>query len=87
MAKMLLDAVVAVDLLAAMEGVNADRIGTVGHSLGAKEVLYLAAFDERIKVTVSSEGGIGTRFSNWDAPRTPRAAGVGCTAALLARRR
>ena len=34
----------------------------------AKEVLYLAAFDERIRVTVSSEGGIGTGFSNWDAP-------------------
>ncbi len=68
MAKMLFDAQVAVDLLASMAGVNADRIGAVGHSLGAKEVLYLAAFDERIKVTVSSEGGIGTRFSNWDAP-------------------
>jgi len=40
----------------------------VGHSLGAKEVLYQAAFDERIKVSVSSEGGIGTKFSNWDAP-------------------
>jgi dienelactone hydrolase len=68
MAKMLFDSQVAVDLLASMAGVNADRIGAVGHSLGAKEVLYLAAFDERIKVTVSSEGGIGTRFSNWDAP-------------------
>src|SRR5262249_56356979 len=27
--------------------------------------LYLAAFDDRVKVTVSSEGGIGTKFSNW----------------------
>ena len=34
---------------------------------GAKETLYLAAFDERVKATVSSEGGIGTKFSNWDA--------------------
>jgi len=68
MAKMLFDAVVAVDLLAAMPEVDAKRLGAVGHSLGAKEVLYLAAFDERVKVTVSSEGGIGTRFSNWDAP-------------------
>jgi dienelactone hydrolase len=68
MAKMLLDAVVALDILARQPEVDAKRLGAVGHSLGAKEVLYLAAFDPRVKVTVSSEGGIGTRFSNWDAP-------------------
>jgi dienelactone hydrolase len=68
MAKMLYDAVVALDILAGLPGVDAGRLGVVGHSLGAKEVLYLAAFDERVKVAVSSEGGIGTRFSNWDAP-------------------
>jgi dienelactone hydrolase len=68
MAKMLYDALLAVDILSALPGVDAERIGAVGHSLGAKEVLYLAAFDERVKVTVSSEGGIGTRFSNWEAP-------------------
>ena len=67
MAKMLYDALVAVDILASLPQVDADRIGSVGHSLGAKEVLYLAAFDERVKATVSSEGGIGTRFSNWEA--------------------
>ncbi len=66
MAKMLYDALLAVDILAAHPHVDAERMGAVGHSLGAKEVLYLAAFDERVKVTVSSEGGIGTRFSNWD---------------------
>ncbi len=68
MAKMLYDAMVAVDVLASLPEVDSGRIGAVGHSLGAKEVLYLAAFDERIRVAVSSEGGIGTRFSNWDAP-------------------
>ncbi len=68
MAKMLHDAHVAVDILCAMPEVDIERIGAIGHSLGAKEVLYLAAFDERVKVTVSSEGGVGTRFSNWDAP-------------------
>ena len=67
MAKMLYDALVAVDILAALPEVDPSRLGTVGHSLGAKETLYLAAFDERIKATVSSEGGIGTKFSNWDA--------------------
>ena len=68
MAKMLYDALVAVDILVSMSAVDPRRIGAVGHSLGAKETLYLAAFDERVKVTVSSEGGIGTKFSNWNAP-------------------
>jgi hypothetical protein len=68
MAKMLHDAVRAVDVLAGLPDVDADRLGAVGHSLGAKEALYLAAFDERIKATVSSEGGVGTGFSNWEAP-------------------
>jgi hypothetical protein len=31
-------------------------------------VLYLAALDERVQVAVSSEGGIGTSFSNWNDP-------------------
>ena len=68
MAKMLYDALVAVDLLVSLPEVDKRHIGAVGHSLGAKEVLYLAAFDERVKATVSSEGGISTTFSNWDAP-------------------
>jgi hypothetical protein len=67
MAKMLLDAMRAVDVLAAQPDVNPRRIGAIGHSLGAKEALYLAAFDERVKAAVSSEGGIGMGFSNWDA--------------------
>jgi dienelactone hydrolase len=68
MARMLLDAQIAIDLLVSQKEVDPQRLGAVGHSLGAKEVLYLAAFDERVKATVSSEGGIGTRYSNWDAP-------------------
>jgi hypothetical protein len=68
MAKMLYDGLVAVDILAKLPMVDPNRLGAVGHSLGAKEVLYLAAFDERIKTTASSEGGIGIRFSNWNAP-------------------
>ncbi|HEY1065875.1 MAG TPA: dienelactone hydrolase family protein, partial [Pirellulales bacterium] len=67
MARMLLDAQVAIDLLASLPGVDADRIGCVGHSLGAKEALYLPAFDERVKVSVSSEGGVGLPYSNWHA--------------------
>jgi len=67
MAKMLFDGQVALDILAARPDVDAARIGCIGHSLGAKETLYLAAFDARIRAAVSSEGGIGTTMSNWDA--------------------
>lgn len=67
MAKMLFDGRVALDILAGRSDVDRDRIGCIGHSLGAKEALYLAAFDRRIKAAVSSEGGIGTSMSNWDA--------------------
>jgi hypothetical protein len=68
MAKMLFDARRAVDLLAAQPDVSRDRLGAFGHSLGAKEALYLAAFDPRVRAAVSSEGGIGFTYSNWDAP-------------------
>lgn len=68
MAKMLFDASRGVDVLQQSEQVDSERIGVVGHSLGAKEALYVAAFDERIQAAVSSEGGIGVGFSNWDAP-------------------
>ncbi|AMV34999.1 Alpha/beta hydrolase family protein [Pirellula sp. SH-Sr6A] len=67
MARMLYDSIRAVDALLSVEGVDPKRIGAVGHSLGAKEVLYLAAFDERIRASVSSEGGIGIAQSNWEA--------------------
>lgn len=66
-AKMLFDGQVALDILAARPDVDAARIGCIGHSLGAKEALYLAAFDQRITAVVSSEGGIGMAMSNWDA--------------------
>ena len=68
MHKMLYDAQRATDLLAHVPEVDPQRIGSVGHSLGAKEVLYLAALDERIRATVASEGGITFRSTNWDAP-------------------
>ncbi|MCU0709452.1 MAG: dienelactone hydrolase family protein [Pirellula sp.] len=68
MAKMLYDAMRAVDLLESLEFVDRDRIGAIGHSLGAKEVLYLMAFDNRITAGVASEGGLGFRSTNWNAP-------------------
>lgn len=68
MAKMLFDAQRAVDVLEGLKEVDKERIGTLGHSLGGKEAFYLGAFDDRVKVIVSNEGGIGIDFSNWDDP-------------------
>ena len=68
MARMTWDGIRAADYLESLPQVDRNRIGCLGHSLGAKEVLYAAALDERFKVAVFSEGGIGLTFSNWDAP-------------------
>lgn len=68
MHKMLFDAQRGVDVLVSLPDVDPKRIGAVGHSLGAKEALYLAAFDERVKAAVASEGGIGFSSTNWKDP-------------------
>ncbi|MCC6487644.1 MAG: dienelactone hydrolase family protein [Candidatus Hydrogenedentes bacterium] len=68
MHKMLHDAQRAVDALTSLPDVDPNRIGAVGHSLGAKETLYLMAFDERVRAGVFSEGGIGLTFTNWHDP-------------------
>jgi len=46
----------AVDLLASLPYVDPKRIGAIGHSLGGHNSLFVAAFDERIKVVVTSCG-------------------------------
>jgi dienelactone hydrolase len=68
MTRMVWDAIRATDFVESLPNVDRRRIGCLGHSLGGKEVLYAMAFDERYRAGVSSEGGIGLRFSNWAAP-------------------
>jgi dienelactone hydrolase len=68
MTRMVWDAIRAADFLESLPNVDRKRIGCFGHSLGGKEVLYAMAFDERYRAGVSSEGGIGLKFSNWSAP-------------------
>ena len=65
--RMTWDGIRAIDFISTLPNVDPQRIGLFGHSLGAKQVIYVAAFDERAKCTVSSEGGVGLKFSNWDA--------------------
>ncbi len=46
----------AVDLLESLPEVDSDRIGSIGHSLGGHNTLFVAAFDRRLQVMVSSCG-------------------------------
>lgn len=65
MTRMTWDGIRALDFLETLPNVDTNRVGLFGHSLGAKEVVYVAAFDPRPRCVVSSEGGIGLRLSNW----------------------
>jgi dienelactone hydrolase len=53
----------AVDLLQALPGVDRDKIGCIGHSLGGHNGLFTAAFDQRIAAVVTSCGF--TAFHNY----------------------
>ncbi len=67
MTRMTFDAFRAADFVESLPNVDKARIGCIGHSLGAKVAIFAAAFDERYKVSVFSEGGVGLNFSNWEA--------------------
>ena len=65
--RMIWDAIRAADFVQSLPDADPNRIGCLGHSLGGKEALFAPAFDERYKVSVSCEGGLGLKSSNWDA--------------------
>jgi formylglycine-generating enzyme required for sulfatase activity/pimeloyl-ACP methyl ester carboxylesterase len=64
--KWIADARRTVDFIETLPDADAKRIGIIGHSLGGKMALYAAAFESRIRAVVSSELGIGFKFSNYD---------------------
>ncbi len=73
----------AVDLLQSLPEVDGERLGVIGHSLGGHNSMYTAAFDERLKVTVSSCGFnsfykyMGGNLQGWTSDRyMPRIASV-----------
>ncbi len=68
MGKMTFDASRCFDFLETLPNVDPTRIACIGHSLGAKEVLYAMAFEPRYRAGVFCEGGIGLRMSNWTDP-------------------
>ena len=64
-----------VDLLAARDDVDPERIGVIGHSLGGHNAMFVGAFDERLKVIVSSCGWTpfhdyyGGKLAGWTSDR------------------
>jgi dienelactone hydrolase len=54
--KYLHDLTCALDLLASLPGVNPERLGVIGHSLGGQEALWLTWYDSRVRAAASSCG-------------------------------
>jgi dienelactone hydrolase len=65
MGKLAYDAARCVDFLESLPEIDRSRIGCLGFSLGAKQVIYAMAFDSRYKAGVANEGGVGVDMSNW----------------------
>jgi dienelactone hydrolase len=63
LAKVLHDATVALDCLAARPDVDAQRIGFIGHSYGGRMAIWTAATDPRIRAAVSNCGCVNYRNS------------------------
>lgn len=53
-----------VDFLQTRTDVDPERIGVIGHSLGGHSAMWVAAFDTRLKVVVSSCGWTPNRYYN-----------------------
>jgi pimeloyl-ACP methyl ester carboxylesterase len=53
-----------IDLLQSRSDVDPDNIGVIGHSLGGHNSMFVAAFDTRIKVAVSSCGWTQFEYYN-----------------------
>lgn len=58
-----------IDYLQSLPQVDPEKIGVLGHSLGGHNAIFTSAFDNRIKVTVSSCGW--TKFNYYDAGERP----------------
>jgi len=64
--KMIRDGRRAIEILQSLPGVDPNRIGTIGHSLGAEEALFTAAFDERVQAAVA-----GCGYAPFKVDKTP----------------
>ena len=62
----------AVDVLQSLDFVDSERIGGIGHSMGAEDVYWLMAFDDRVKAGILNPGlmsGVAGRFVPLLVPR------------------
>lgn len=66
MGKLVADTRLLIDLLEEDPGIDADRIGIAGHSLGGKMAFYTGCLDKRIKVMLLSDFGFLWEQSNWE---------------------
>ena len=64
--KLVSDTKLLIDVVAQDSRVDSSRIGIAGHSLGGKMAFYTGCLDERVKVIVASDFGIGWKQTNWD---------------------
>ena len=69
------DHIRCVDLLQSMPEVDPERIGVIGHSLGGHNAMFVAAFDTRLKVVVSSCGWTEFEYYNIGAAAEERYGG------------
>ncbi len=70
--KAIWDNIRAIDLLETIPEVDADRIGVIGHSLGAHNAIVTAVFEPRLKAIVSSCGFcslLKDDIPSWTGPR------------------
>ncbi len=63
--KLVDDTTLLIDLLDSDGRVDSSRIGIAGHSLGGKMAFYTGCLDERVKVILASDFGIGWHQTNW----------------------
>jgi len=66
MGKLVSDTMLLIDAVASDNRVDSSRIGIAGHSLGGKMAFYTGCLDERVKLIVASDFGIGWKQTNWD---------------------
>jgi len=62
-AKVLSDVSAGIDLLSALDSVDENRIGFIGHSYGGRMAIWAPAFDTRIKASVSNCGCVNYKDS------------------------